>query len=116
MLVEAVKTPILYRWPGGEVRLIPNRPVDLPADRARRLLDKAPGKVRVVEPGPVTVGIRPGVWVEWLSPALPKQRGEVLAVHPDGTFEVFHPLTEILCRLPVGWITAVFEQPPDEPR
>jgi hypothetical protein len=60
--------------------------------------------------------LRPGCWVEWLSPALPTCRGEVLAVYPDGTCQVFHPLTEHLCRLPVAWVTAVFEQPPREER
>lgn len=48
MLVEAIGKPITYRWPEGEVRLEPGKPVELPNDRARRLLDKAPGKVRVV--------------------------------------------------------------------
>jgi hypothetical protein len=52
-------------------------------------------------------GLKPGDLVEWLSPALPRKQGEVLAVHPNGTFEVWHPLTEILCRLPMGWITRV---------
>ena len=56
---------------------------------------------------PVMQGIQVGNWVEWLSPALPKQQGEVLAVYPDGTFEVFHPLTETLCRLPVKWVIRV---------
>lgn len=51
--------------------------------------------------------VRPGDWAEWRSPALPHQRGEVLAVHPDETFEVFHPLTERLCRLPLSWVTRV---------
>lgn len=55
--------------------------------------------------------LRPGDWVEWLSPALPRQEGEVLAVHGDGTFEVFHPLTEILRRLPVAWVTRILNAP-----
>lgn len=48
MLIEAVKRPITYRWPGQEVQLIPGSPVDLPDERARRLLFNFPGKVRVV--------------------------------------------------------------------
>ncbi|MBX3325161.1 MAG: hypothetical protein U0223_07480 [Nitrospira sp.] len=43
--------------------------------------------------------------VEWLSPALPRQQGEVLALYDDGTFEVWHPLTKMLCRLPRAWVT-----------
>ncbi|TKB75257.1 MAG: hypothetical protein E8D45_07835 [Nitrospira sp.] len=61
MLVEAVNGPIRYRWPGGEIRLVPGKPVELPNDRAERLLAKAGGKVRqitttappvIVEPHP----------------------------------------------------------------
>jgi len=48
MLLEAIKGPITYRWPGREIILIPGTPVDLPDERAQRLLGKAQGKVRVV--------------------------------------------------------------------
>ncbi len=54
MLLEAVEKPIIYRWPQGEVRLEPGKPVELPDDRAQRLLEKAPGKVRAV-PSPMVV-------------------------------------------------------------
>ena len=50
MLVEALMKQITYRWPGGEVQLEPGRAVDLPEDRALKLLAKAQGKVRLVEP------------------------------------------------------------------
>lgn len=53
MRVEAIARPITYRWPQGEVLLRPGRPVELPDDRARRLLEKASGKVRAVGPAPV---------------------------------------------------------------
>jgi hypothetical protein len=48
MMLEATDKPIRYCWPGGEVRLEPGKPVELPESRAQRLLDKVPGKVRVV--------------------------------------------------------------------
>lgn len=48
MLIEAIQGPITYRWPGQEVHLVPGTPVDLPDERARRLLVKAQGKVRIV--------------------------------------------------------------------
>lgn len=48
MLVEAIGKPMCYRWPEGEVQLVPGQPVDLPEERALRLLAKAPGKVKVV--------------------------------------------------------------------
>ena len=50
MLIEAVGKTITYRWPHGEVRLEPGKPVGLPDDRAQRLIEKAAGRVRVVEP------------------------------------------------------------------
>ncbi len=56
MIVEAVGESFVYRWPGGEIRLEPGKPIELPDERAQRLLAKVPGKVRVVPP-PL---IRPG--------------------------------------------------------
>ena len=50
MIIECIGGPFTYRWPTGEVRLEPGKPVDLPDDRAKRLLSKAPGKVRMVTP------------------------------------------------------------------
>jgi hypothetical protein len=49
MRLEAL-TPFTYRWPGGEVHLEPGTPIDLPDERAQRLLTKAPLKVRVCPP------------------------------------------------------------------
>lgn len=49
MLIEAIRRPLRYRWPGGEIRLVPGQPMDLPEDQARRVLLKAGDKVRVVE-------------------------------------------------------------------
>jgi|CXWL01.1.fsa_nt_gi hypothetical protein len=95
--------PLHIRRSIGDLHLKPGLPVDLPDGDAVRLLAKKPDAVRPV--------LRAGDWAEWLSPALPKQRGKVLAVHPDGTFEVFHPLTEAPCRLPVSWVTKVFSRP-----
>ena len=50
MLIEATVKPLTYRWPGGEVRLEPGKPVDLPQERAERILAKASGKVRAIQP------------------------------------------------------------------
>jgi hypothetical protein len=111
MKLELIGKPFVYRWPGGSVRLEPGKPIDLPPDRAAKLLARAQGRVRPVEGAPSSPVLKAGVWVEWLSPALPAQRGEILAIHPDGTFDVHHPLTEILCHLPVTWITRVLPAP-----
>lgn len=60
MIVECVGDAFTYRWPGGEVHLEPGKPIDLPDERARRLLLKAPGKVRMI-PRP----IQPGDRITW---------------------------------------------------
>lgn len=48
MQLEAIGKPIKFRLiTGEEITLMPGAPIDLPEDRARKLLAKAPGKVRV---------------------------------------------------------------------
>ena len=59
MRLEAL-TPFTYRWPGGEVHLEPGTPIDLPDERAQRLLNKAPEKVRVCTPP-----LQPGDRITW---------------------------------------------------
>lgn len=49
MRLEAVGQPIRYRWPGGEIVLIPGQPVEVEPDRARRILAKLGDRVRAVE-------------------------------------------------------------------
>ena len=48
MLIEAMEKAFTYRWPNGEVRLQPGQPIELPADRGRRLVEKANGRVKIV--------------------------------------------------------------------
>lgn len=47
MLLEATAEPIVYRWPGGCIRLEPCRPTEVEDSRAFKILEKAQGKVRV---------------------------------------------------------------------
>lgn len=98
MKIEALR-PLHVRRATGDLHLKPGLVVDLADDDAIRLMAKVPDAVRPV--------ISPGDVVEWLSPALPKQIGEILAIHPDGTFDVFVPISEVVRRLPVAWITRV---------
>lgn len=55
MIIECIGEGFVYRWPGGEIHLKPGRPIDLPDERAQRLLSKAPGRVRVL-PGRIRAG------------------------------------------------------------
>ena len=78
MLIEAIGKPLTCRWPGGEVRLEPGKPIDLPDDRAQRLLSKAPGKVRMVTPT-----IAAGSFVTWRRGDGSIQTGFVDVLHAD---------------------------------
>lgn len=77
MRIEAL-TSFTYRWPGGEVHLEPGKPIDLPDDRAQRLLNKAPGKVRVCPPT-----LRPGDLVTWTRGDGSRPMGFVDCLHVD---------------------------------
>lgn len=47
MLIEAADRAITYRWPGGDIRLEPGKPVEVEESRALKNLAKTDGKVRV---------------------------------------------------------------------
>ncbi|MEO7862434.1 MAG: hypothetical protein ABIU05_18780 [Nitrospirales bacterium] len=53
MKVEAIGKAFIYRWPGGEVRLAPGEPIELPPERAAKLLKRAQGRVRRIEEPPI---------------------------------------------------------------
>ena len=78
MIIECIGGPFTYRWPTGEVRLEPGKPVDLPEARAKRLLDKAPGKVRMITPT-----IAAGSLVTWTRGDGSKQEGFVDFIYTD---------------------------------
>lgn len=70
----------------------------------QRALEIANRPRRSQRPDAVRPVVQPGDRVEWLSPALPQQQGEVLAVSGD-YFDAYHPLSECVCRMPTAWIT-----------
>ena len=113
MIIEAIDEPILYRWPWGAVLLEPLKPVNLPEDRARRLIAKIPGKVRLVErsfPQPDERtddarwdDLRPGTTVEYESPVFGRLSAEIVHVGSSDV-EVFHPLRNRMLRIPKRWL------------
>jgi hypothetical protein len=103
MKIECIGPPFTYRWPNGEVRLAPGHPVELPDDRAARLLEKAPGRVRVVESANKIDGDLTGRIVSWESPLFGLLRAAVLEDLPHGV-RVFHPLSEMECVIPTIWL------------
>lgn len=95
MRLEAL-TPFTYRWPGGEVHLEPGTPIDLPDERAQRLLNKAPGKVRMCPPT-----IQPGDRITWQRADGKTLKGVIdfLQTYPGEVWA--------FCTLPDGKWTAV---------
>ncbi|MEC4686722.1 MAG: hypothetical protein VST64_00230 [Nitrospirota bacterium] len=63
MLIEALKA-LVVRLPDGNLHLKPGVPTELPEEQARKLLARAPGKVRAVESEPLSrelAGVKPHV-------------------------------------------------------
>ena len=75
--IEGIGEPFLYRWPGGEVRLEPGKPIELPDERAKRLLIRAPGRVRVIPT------FEPGAMIGWTRQDGTNQTSQVDFVHTD---------------------------------
>ena len=97
MIIECIGSPFTYRWPTGEVRLVPGQPVELPDDRAARLLEKAPGRVRVV-----ALATRAGDTISWTRADGSHPAGVVDDLHTDPAGVVWAFIT-----LPGGLWTAV---------
>ncbi len=62
MLIEALK-PLTVKLPARDLQLKPGCPVNLTEDWALKLLAKAPGKVRMVEPH--ALAFQPGDLIHW---------------------------------------------------
>lgn len=77
MKVEATGKGFIYRWPGGEVHLEPGKPIELPPERAKRLLEKAGTKARLV------LSIVVGDLITWTRADGTTPIGLVEAVHVD---------------------------------
>jgi hypothetical protein len=97
MLIEAVDHPIRYRFPGGEIRLEPGRPVEVEPERATKLLARAGPKVRAITPV-----IHSGDLIEWQRADLSIQRGGVDYLHTDDAGQQW-----AFCTRPDGGWTAV---------
>lgn len=104
MTIECIGAAFTYRWPTGEIRLIPGHPVTLPEGRAVRLLGKAPGRVRLVTSANGRDGNLTGQIVSWESPLFGLLRATVLQDLRDGGVRVYHPLTERECVIPTAWL------------
>jgi hypothetical protein len=103
MLLEATGGPLSYRWPGGEILFEPGNPVEIPNERAQRVLEKAGKRLRVVLSRQPDVVLCVGNKVTWRSPLFGHLSGEILELLDDKEIVVFHPLTATLCKIPRSW-------------
>ncbi|HEV8328446.1 MAG TPA: hypothetical protein VGQ08_13275 [Nitrospiraceae bacterium] len=102
MLIEAVDHPIRYRFPGGEIRLEPGRPVEVEPKRAAKLLARAGAKVRAITPV-----MHPGDRISWTRGDLTVQHGVVDFLHtdPDGTSWAFVTYEGTWCAVNTRFVT-----------
>jgi hypothetical protein len=101
MRLEATGNTFIYRWPGGAVRLEPGKPIDLPDDRAKRLLDKAPARVRVIAPT-----IQPGDRITWVrAGSVQTGRVEFLQDYGAGVVWAFVTIGECWAAVNMKFVT-----------
>ncbi len=101
--LELLGQPLTVKLNGHVLRLHPGDYVEVTQAQGVTLLAKAPGRFRVVsEPLPLT----PGALITWESPVVGRLSGPVLAVL-DESVTVMHPLSEVSCTIPKGWIRAI---------
>ena len=106
MLIEAVESRIRYKWPHGELCLIPGQPVEVPEERGVKILKKCGGKVRVVEPATI------GQWIEFLSPQFGLCTGRVLNLGVESIRIGEHSVVKEIVNIPQAWITRMMEGEP----
>ena len=100
MTLEALDCPLIVRVNGMRVSLRPGVPMALTDTQGLKLLARAPGRVRLVS-RPTTLTV--GAMATWESPLFGMLSGRVLEVFDHGV-TVYHPLTEVPCTIPLGWL------------
>ena len=104
MIIECIGSPFIYRWPTGEVRLVPGHPVELPDDRAARLLEKTTGRVRVVESSNKINNDLTGHIVNWESRLFWGEMRATVLEDFGHSVRCVHPLTDVECVIPRAWL------------
>ena len=103
LILELLGQPLTVKLNGHVMQLHPGDCVEVTQAQGLKVLAKAPGRLRVVaEPPPRT----PGALITWESPVVGRLSGPVLAVL-DESVTVMHPLSEVSCTIPKGWIRAI---------
>lgn len=98
MRIEALK-PLRVTLRSGEIRYLkPGKPAQFTCEDGARLLECAPGKVRLLDDQ-----LDVGMIMSWESPLFGLLSATALEVLPHGV-KVFHPLTDRDCVIPLTWI------------
>ena len=103
MLIE-VLVSLQIKLPDKELRVKPGQSVNLPEEFAIKLLERAPGKVRVLAP-PILADLISGAKIVWDSPIVGPCTGEI-ALPPENGWLVVrnHSVTGNLALVNVDWI------------
>ena len=103
MLIEAL-TALQVKLPEKNLQVEAGETVDLPPQLAAKLLEKAKGKVRVLDP-PLLADLKNGARIVWESPLFGQCSGEV-ALPPEHGWLVVrsHSVTGNLALIHVDWV------------
>ena len=92
---------LTVKLPAGVRILEPGLTYNLPTLQAQKLLAKAPGKVRVVEPE----GLSMGTMIEFRSPLFGLCTGRVLKLEVESLRIGEHSVTKEIEPIPQAWVT-----------
>jgi hypothetical protein len=99
-----VLAPLVLRRAGGITQCVrPKDVLDLPEAEAKKLLDRASGRVRVSHAESPASGPSVGQTVTWESPLFTPKSATVEEALPQG-LQVMHPLTGVSIVIPWNWV------------
>ena len=114
MWIEAL-TPLQIKLPDRELCLMAGQLRDLPDPLAAKLVEKAPGKVRVVDPSAIE-SLQPGAWVFWESSLFGRCTGQIALAPENGWLVVrCHSVTGDLSLVKVDGIWSEVKGEPSLP-
>ena len=105
-----VVQPIRVRMPHGSQDFTPGEVIDLPEKVAQRLMELAPGKVRLFTD---SGQLQPGFWVEFNSKVLGLCTAKIKEVTVDGCIITNHSVLKgegEPVTIPASWVCGVYRE------